>query len=296
MEMNKDITEKLDRVFSGFPDTDASPESMRNFRRRYRQRDFATILSRAAMILIIPMAGLLAYQYFSTPKKTPMIATLIDYPHSIMEYTVNPGVKGKVVLPDGSTVWLNSNSTLNVPAEFTNETRVVELSGEAFFDVRSDEHRPMYVRTCKNITAKVTGTKFNISTYDNDHSFNLHLISGKVQLINENNNKVFNVLPNQEVYIRDIDQQFRLKENPDEHLNTAWKEGYLVFDGTLLSEVIRKMERWYGVNIEVSSPVILDERFTAEFKSESLTQVLDLLNKTSGIRYLITDEKVVLQR
>ncbi|MCL2098482.1 MAG: FecR family protein [Bacteroidales bacterium] len=285
---------KLNRLFSHFPDTDAPKEAMRKFKQRYSRRNFVWVFSRVAAILIIPLVCFSAYQYFSSTKKTPLVAFSIDNVDSIIEYTVNPGVKGKVILPDGSEVWLNSHSSLICPAVFGNDSRVVALSGEAFFDVHSDEQRPMYVKTSRNITVKVTGTKFNISTYDNDRSFNLHLISGKVRLINENNKAEFDVLPNQEVYITDVEREFKLKKNPDEHLNTAWKEGYLVFDGTLLSEVIRKMERWYGVNIKANSPRILNERFTAEFHSESLTQVLDYLKMCSGINYLITNENVVL--
>lgn len=286
---------KLDRLFSSFPDTEASTGAMRKFRQRYGRRNFVTAFSRVAAILIIPVICFSGYQYFSyTKKKIPLAAVVADNAEAIIEYTVNPGVKGKVVLPDGSKVWLNSNSSLICPREFESDSRVVELSGEAFFEVHSDEHRPMYVKTSKNITAKVMGTTFNISTYANDYSFNLHLISGKVRLINENNKAEFDVLPTQEVYVTDAEQKFKLKKKADEHLNTAWKDGYLVFDGTLLSEVIRKLERWYGVNIEVASSAILNEKFTAEFKSESLTQVLDYLKMTSAINYLITDEKVLL--
>jgi ferric-dicitrate binding protein FerR (iron transport regulator) len=304
MEKDKNVIEKLDQVFSGFPNTDAPPEAIGKFRKCYRQQgltslktsSFATIFRRVAAILIIPMISLVVYQYFSNKQiQTPVIVALDEYSESIIQYVVNPGVKGKVVLPDGSTVWLNSSSSLIVPAVFDDHARIVKLNGEAFFDVHSDEDRPMYVKTNKNITVKVTGTQFNISTYTNDGAFRLHLISGNVQLVNESSNEELNVLPNQEIFVRSAEQQFRQAGNPNKHLNTAWKEGYLVFDGTQISEVIRKMERWYGVNIEVHSTAILNEKFTAEFKSESLTQVLDLLNKTSGIKYVITDDGVILR-
>jgi ferric-dicitrate binding protein FerR (iron transport regulator) len=229
-----------------------------------------------------------------TQHPTHSIALVTDNPDSIVEYIVNPGVKGRVVLPDSSEVWLNSNSSLVCPIRFGADSRVVELNGEAFFDVRNDLQRPMYVRTSKEITVKVTGTKFNISTYANDNFFNLHLVSGKVRLINENNKTELDVLPAQEVSVHVSNQRFKLNKNADERLNTAWKDGCLVFDGTLLIEVIHKMERWYGVSIEVKAPNILNETFTAEFKSESLTQVLDFLKMSSNINYLITDQKVVL--
>jgi len=296
--MDKKVTEKLDQVFLGFPNTDAPEHAMKEFGRRYRRRlNFATVFSRAAAILIIPLMSLVVYQYFSSRNEKALTPTLADssaHLNSIIEYTVVSGVQGRVVLPDGSEVWLNNNSSLKVPAAFGYAARVVELNGEAFFDVRSDAYRPLYVRTNRNITTRVTGTRFNISTYTNDESFRLHLISGEVQLINENNRARFNVLPNQKVYIVDGQDEFNLIKNPDEHLNTAWRDGYLVFDGTRMSEVIRRMERWYGVQIVVESSEILNERFTAEFRSESLTQVLDFLRITSGVDYQIANGTVIL--
>jgi len=102
------------------------------------------------------------------------------------------------------------------------------------------------------------------------------------------------MLSNQKVSIADAEQAFNIIENPSERANTAWKTGHLVFCATPLSEVIRRLERWYGVNVVVNSPRILQERFTAEFQSESLTQVLDFLKITSGICYRILNGKVIL--
>jgi len=295
--MDKKVSEKLDRVFSGFPNTDASKRQVEEFHRRYTKRtNFARVFSSAAAILVVPLLGILAFQYFSTRNEPMQLPTLADssaHAYSIIEYVVVSGVKGRVVLPDSSEVWLNSSSSLRVPAVFGDASRVVELEGEAFFDVRSDQ-RPLYVRTNRNITVRVVGTRFNISTYANDESFRLHLVSGKAQLINENNRTTFDMQPNQKVYVADGKQAFSVIENPNEHLNTAWKAGYLVFCGTPLSEVIRRLERWYGVDVVVKSPRILNERFTAEFRSESITQVLDFLKITSGIGYRILNGKVIL--
>jgi len=296
--MDKKVSDKLDHIFSGFPDTDASEHSMKEFHRRYaKRRNFVTFFSRAAAILIVPLLGLLTFQHFSSRSpQTQPLPTLADasaHAHSIIEYTVVPGVRGRVVLPDSSEVWLNSGSSLRVPAVFGDASRVVELEGEAFFDVRNDQ-RPLYVRTNRNITVRVAGTRFNLSTYANDEHFRLHLLCGKVKLINENNNTTFKMLSNQKVSIADAEQAFNIVENPNERANTAWKMGYLVFCATPLSEVIRRLERWYGVNVVVNSPRILQERFTAEFQSESLTQVLDFLKITSGICYRILNGKVIL--
>ncbi len=213
---------------------------------------------------------------------------------AMMTYYVNNGVKGYVILPDSSRVWLNSGSSLDFPAEFNNTCRVVTLSGEGYFDIRPDKEWPFYVKTPKNILVKVTGTEFNLSCYVNDPAFKLTLINGSVELIREENNKKINVRPNEEIIIRDNSFLEDNKMNADIGYTTAWKEGYLKFENTPMDEVIRRLERWYGVRIEVSSSEIVNYQFTANFESESITRVLELLQISSDISYEIKDNNIRL--
>ena len=204
---------------------------------------------------------------------------------AVLNYKVNPGVKGMIVLPDGSEVILNSASTLRTPAKYENGKRVVELEGEGYFKVESNPDWPMYVRTSKGVTVKVTGTEFNLSTYNDDAALKLTLVRGKVSLLDEKTEAEVVVKENEEVV---VGAKAKLEKPThkvaDLRLNTSWKDGYLVFDNTPVREVIKKMERWYGVDITVADSRVMNNTFTASFRSESLQQVLTLLDITCGIK------------
>lgn len=204
---------------------------------------------------------------------------------SVLAYKVNPGVKGRVTLPDGSEVILNSASTLTVPARFENGKRVVKLDGEGYFKVESNPDWPMYIRTDRGVTVKVTGTEFNLSTYSDDAALKLTLVRGKVSLLDDRSEKEIPVKENEEIVLgAKTNVESPARRTADLRLNTSWKDGYLVFDNTPIREVIKKMERWYGIEITVADSRVMNNNFTASFKSESLNQVLTLLDITCNIK------------
>ena len=212
----------------------------------------------------------------------------LEQGEAVLNYKVNPGVKGMIVLPDGSEVILNSASTLRTPAKFENGKRVVELEGEGYFKVESNPDWPMYVRTSRGVTVKVTGTEFNLSTYNDDAALKLTLVQGRVSLIDDKSESEIQVSEKEEVVIRNIAVANAVpkpvRKTADMRLNTSWKDGYLVFDNTPIREVIKKMERWYGIEITVADSKVMNNHFTASFRSESLQQVLTLLDITCGIK------------
>lgn len=210
------------------------------------------------------------------------------------KYMVNTGVKGMVVLPDGSKVWLNSSSHLICPQEFSNDVREVEIDGEGYFEVVKNKDWPMIVKTSKDYSVKVTGTSFNLSSYSDDDKLVVTLISGEVSLINKKQNKEIKMVPNQELVV--LLEKPQINENVDTNKKTAWKEGLLLFENTPMKEVIKKLERWYGVFIEVKDQDIFDERFTAKFKSESISQVLEILKLSSNIKYSIDGTNITLEK
>ena len=97
---------------------------------------------------------------------------------------VNTGLKGMVVLPDGSRVWLNSSSSLQCPERFDRDKRLITLDGEGYFEVAHNKKWPMYVKTSKGYTVKVTGTSFNLSSYSDDDRLVVTLISGEITMLN----------------------------------------------------------------------------------------------------------------
>ena len=291
---------KADWVFSHLPNT-VLPEEQAN-RILYRPTKFDKnklfkALVKVAAMLFIPVTGLAFY--FMLAKNdvstNPAEIAFIPPPQQTtqLSYYTSSGIKGRVVLPDSSIVWLNSCSTIKCPAEFS-ESREIELSGEAYFEVKSNKDWPMYVKTPKGVTVVVSGTSFNLSTYEDDENFKLTLVSGKVTLVRDETQQNIMVNPKELVVIPDNAPTSQTIKNSNVYYNTAWKEGFLLFENTPMDEVVKKMERWYGVSINIHDQSISDYRFTASFHSESVTRVLDLLKITSNINYRIRDNQVTL--
>lgn len=266
--------------------------------RQPQARRIFDFITKAAAILLIPVSIMAAILYFGDTDKTlktsATIHTVPTQTQMQLSYYVNPGVKGYVLLPDSSQVWLNSGSRLDCPPQFDSTFRMVEVSGEAYFKVRSNKEWPLYVKTSKGITVEVTGTEFNLSSYENDSDFRFTLVSGNVTLIRESTNQTIAVNPLEEIIIPDNTKLRGKRALANLDLNTSWKEGFLVFSNTQMGEVIKKMERWYGVSFTVRDQQLLDYNFTANFRSESITQVLELLKITSNIGYIINDKNVTL--
>lgn len=262
-----------------------------------------TIVVRVAAVLLIPLA-ILSLRVIA--RKNAEIARLtadatVERVAPVQQdaswlYTVNPGVKGDVLLPDGSRVRLNSASSLRCPERFAAESRVVELSGEGFFEVVGNPDWPLFVKTTKGVTVKVTGTKFNVSAYEDDEALKLTLVEGNVTLIHDASDRHFDVRPNEEMVFYTGRKVQPLKKAVDVQPAIVWKDGILLFENARMDGVVKKLERWYGVSITVQDPAILSMQFTASFESESLSQVLQLLKITSKIDYRIDGHNVSLFR
>ena len=292
------LQREADFVFGNLPDSEPSQAARAQIMhvgepKRKRLRILSAVASAAAIFVV----GAFIWVLHDNNRLNNQVASLtaqneklIAIPElvqgeSVLSYKVNPGVKGTIVLPDGSEVILNSASTLRTPARFENGKRVVELEGEGYFKVESNPDWPMYVRTSRGVTVKVTGTEFNLSTYSDDAALKLTLVRGKVSLLDEKSETEVVVREKEEVVVGARAQLEKpTRKTADMKLNTSWKDGYLVFDNTPIREVIKKMERWYGVDITVADARVMNNTFTASFRSESLQQVLTLLDITCSIK------------
>ena len=259
-------------------------------------------LVRIAAILAIPLFLYFVYDTVanvnakrSAPKTYS--AVVERQQDAMLKYYVNPGTKGYIDLPDGSKVWLNSGSEFEFPAKFDGSARTGVLDGEGYFEIVSNKDWPFFIKTPAGITLKITGTSFNLSCYRNDPAFKLTMVSGILTLQKDSDLSKTEVSGGQEIVIPFANKASSEKsvKQPDAiHTTTAWKDGDLIFDDTPMDEVIRKLERWYGVDITVNSPSISKFRYTAEFKSESINQVLDAIKITSKVSYSIDGKSVTL--
>lgn len=313
---------KADSVFDHLPSTPAPEYAVKRFRKeihksgreenegsndangrssavRGRSNVIAS-MAKIAAILFIPLLVFSLYQSVRLNKVENEFVAINGHMNGSgddsLVYKVHTGVKGLVDLPDGSKVWLNSGSSVKCPARFSGSRRDVELDGEGYFIVKGDSEWPMLIRTNRNIIVKVTGTEFNLSSYANDSEFKLTLVKGNVTILNSNNNTETIVAPMEEIVIPDKKSIQQHKQQADVHASTAWKEGFLLFDNTPMDQVVKKMERWYGVRFIINDSTIFNNNFTAEFKSESLSQVLDFIRKSSFIGYKIDETTVTLSK
>ncbi|NLB67869.1 MAG: FecR family protein [Bacteroidales bacterium] len=304
----QDYKEKAEWVFSNLPNSAPSPESLHDIRcavgydRTPLKRSFVWAISVAAAVLLV-VSGIIILHNRSLEKqlenitaeyKLIMVVPDLEQNDAILKYSVNPGVKGSIILPDGSEVILNSDSRLTCPSRFEDGKRVVELDGEGYFKVKSNRDWPMFVRTKKGVIVNVTGTEFNLSSYSNDKNLKLTLVSGRVSIMTDGQDKEIVLKEKEEIIVSTEGLSSAGRKIADMRLNTSWKDGYLVFDNTPIEEVIKKIERWYGVVITVNNTKVMDNVFTASFSSESLGQVLNLLRLTCGVRSSVQDNRVSL--
>ena len=233
-----------------------------------------------AAIFLIPVLAFSVWYYISSQSasQTQEIA------QSWVEINAPDGARVEFLLPDSSRGWLNSGSKLKYPAIF-NEARKVELTGEAWFDVKHIDEKG-FVVSVLDMDIKVLGTQFNVSAYSDDNFTNVTLEEGEVEV----NGKagIFNQVlsPNEKIAFNRKSRSLILSE-VDASRFSAWKEGYLVIDNEPFKDVVGRMERWYNVDIHIQDEILKDYRFKATFKDEPLEEVLRLMAKTTPIIYKI---------
>lgn len=252
---------------------------------------FSTAVAAVALVLLVLRPIAISEKYDELKSGLVRVA-LNDLPEELRHtiYTER-GVKGHTFLPDGTEVWMNSDSRLVVPEKFIGATREVYLEGEAYFKVTPDSLKPMIVRTAKNVYVKVKGTEFNLKSYNNDDYVETTLYSGKIDFayISEDGEEtVIPVLPLEKAVFAQSETDVVRPEEPED--DAAWKEGMLVFNATPMSEVIKQLERWYGVNVRVTDKSVLKYPISATFTKETVVQVMNMIKYCALIDYSLKDK------
>jgi len=156
----------------------------------------------------------------------------------------------KVVLPDGSKVWLNSRSHLYYPSVFGDSSREVYLDGEGYFEISKDAERPFVVRG-NGLNISVTGTKFNFKAYSDDNLLSATLAEGKITVEYKDASGQYRKNVMQPGYQSNLDKES--KELFVQHVNTSfytcWKDGLYYFDSMRLEDIMDDIGRWYGLEV-----------------------------------------------
>lgn len=199
------------------------------------------------------------------------------------------GQKSKLTLPDGTTIWLNSGTTISYSADYGIKDRKVSLlEGEAFFDVAPSEEHDFIIRA-DSFAVRVFGTKFSVCNYKDESHYSVVLQSGHVEVLDQNMKKVSEMHPGQR-YLYDVATGIGTISVYDAVDEGLWRFGELRITRETLPQVVRKMERWYGVHITLES--YSSDLYWMTINTESLREMLDLINKIHPITYTINGSEV----
>lgn len=211
---------------------------------------------------------------------------------AIMLKTNPPGQKSKVFLPDGSIVWLNSASSIRYEREFNDSVRLIRLAGEAYFDVKKDARRPFIVQSGEIYTTAL-GTAFNVRAYDM-HQITVALTHGKVNVSLPSQNSALEIDPGEGVDFTEGEQMSFRKITIDPEKVKMWKDGLLELDNASLEQTIKKLERWYGVEIVMVNTPTRPWNAKGLFDNEYLENVLNSLSFSHDFSYQIDGKNIYL--
>lgn len=246
------------------------------------------LLKIAASVAIIISASLVGYFVGERHVATDLVEEAIVMNHVVM----GEGNKGVIVLPDGTKVWLNSDSKLIYPDRFSTTNRKVYLEGEGYFEVERNEHLPFLVET-RGLAVNVLGTHFNVKNYDDSETIETTLVSGKVEVLLSESDESVVLSPNQKLTCDKHTGAFRVVDVEAED-NIVWKENKLICQNEPLSSVINKMRNWYNIEIECEAGVAMDQRLSLTVRRESPEEIFKLLSIISPIKYRIESRKVII--
>jgi transmembrane sensor len=243
-----------------------------------KTRSFDNIIKwsfRIAGVLILPLLIFIGIRTF---KETNLKK------EAWIEIKAPAWTRAQFTLPDGTSGWLNSNSSVKYNGNFSSD-RQVTLKGEAFFDVFKDKNRPFIVNA-NEVTLSVLGTRFNIASYENEKHVEVVLEEGKLVFNDREMNKSYTMKPNDLIVYDKALKDFSTTEvEPQKYL--SWTDGKLVFRNDPLDVIARRLERWYDIDVEVNGCLAEDLRLRATFVDESLEQVLYFLKRSLPINYSI---------
>lgn len=227
---------------------------------------FMELLRIAAVILVMFLVG--GYIYVRKMEEIRLANNIV---------TVPVGQRVNLQLPDGTSVWLNASSEIIYPAYFSGSTREIHLNGEAYFEVEHNASKPFIVHT-ETFDIKVLGTKFNVEAYKGMEGFTTALMEGSVEVTDrKNKDKSVRLYPAQKVAFRNGE----LCKSPIDNYDVyRWREGLICFKETRFADLMRQLEKNYGVRILINNEAVKEKVFSGKFRTtDGIDNALRLLQK-----------------
>lgn len=208
--------------------------------------------------------------------------------------TVSMGSVQKILLPDGSIVWLNAGSTLQYPRNFTRQIRSVNLlDGQAFFEITRDVDRPFEVQS-SGLVISVLGTSFDVKAYKTESQSVVSVRTGRVNVQSEGDrvNNVVELIAGDQISIQKEDNSITKTVAPADIIG-SWTEGRLTFQNEPVGSVINALERKYNIKAEVESDEILRQTVSLKVDEQPLKNILEVLQYTLGFKFEMINERTV---
>lgn len=230
------------------------------------------------------------------------------------------GDRNRLILPDGTQVWLNAESRLEYNKGYGITNRAVILSGEAYFDVVKNTEMPFTIQTDK-IHIKVTGTAFNVKAYPGEKVSETSLIRGRVEVtVNARPDEKYVLKPNEKLVVRDeppvipsknisLPEEKKQENEPliqlgyvnyvsndSAAVETSWVYNRLIFDDESFKDIATKMERWYGVSIHINDSLVGAQHLTYTIRNETITQALRNMRYAVRFHYSVDGNNITITK
>ncbi|MBD8487817.1 FecR family protein [Echinicola sp. CAU 1574] len=243
-----------------------------------RNEGFTFLTKLAASVSIICVAATVLFYFLTSTEH-----------QEFLTYKSEKGERKKIELQDGTQVYLNGNSVLKVNKEF-DEARHVMLEGEAFFKVKRNESLPFQIKT-HQLTTTVLGTSFNINARSEANE-SVAVKSGKVMVASNRKEEEVIIEKGEQAIFYESNLSSSQIENED--LVFGWQSEKLVFFNETINGVAKKLEEWYGVEVEVFSKTSKECLITGTYKNLTIDQLLEIIQYSTNINYTINEKKVMI--
>ncbi|WP_043585851.1 FecR family protein [Geminisphaera colitermitum] len=261
------------------PETRNEPPGRWSHSRRWFALAFAASMAAVAILIVYPLFHRSGHPSDSQPNRTWVRQSNGD------------GERKEIALEDGTRITLNAASDLSYPSAFDTNTRVVRLTGEAFFDVAHDTGRPFIVET-STLRIKVLGTQFNVKAFEDGTVAQVTLVTGKVEVVPLGPGTAHapvTLSPGMQYSMAADTGESKLLAGAAQAA-VGWMSNHIVWEEERLPEAMKTLERRYGVTIELRDEALRDETVTGRFQSESLPEILGMLRATGGIDFSIKED------
>ena len=275
----------------------------------FKRKSFAII---SGTVLLVLATG--SIYFFSKKKTTEAIAS-----EAVSSVATKNGNRTKIVLPDGSQVWLNAGSNLDYNnSHFNKDIREVSLNGEAYFDVVKNSEKPFIIHT-KKMDIKVLGTSFNVRSYSDEKFAEAALIRGSLEVTLKDRDQKIILKPNEKISVSNEEQKTdtkpekvnivrpapnrvpqivvnEIKPSPKYNIigEIAWTQNKLYFEDENFEDIAHLMERWFGKKVTIANESLKTVHYTGNFENETMEEVLSYLKLSKPFNFRIGADNIVI--